>query len=92
MSTAGYEIEPHDIDALLINLCGDILDEKDPLIRYHALTHEQALYDALVSAIKRKRGEALAQLAEGTTKQAVANLVGLGTRQRVDQLIAAAHG
>lgn len=91
MSTAGYEIEPHEVATLLDNLLGDLLAEPDDLVRYHALTREQALYDSLVSAIKRKRGEALARLAEGNTKQAVADLAGLGTRQRVDQLIAAAQ-
>ncbi len=92
MTTAGYEAEPHDVEALLNNLCGDILAEKDPLVRYVMLTKEQVLYDALVSAIKRERGKALAEMAAepGTTKQKVADAVGLGTRQRVDQLIAAA--
>jgi hypothetical protein len=86
-----YEIEPHEVDALLENLLGDVLAETDDLIRYETLTREQALYDALVSAIKRERGKALAKLSEGRTKQDVAELVSLGTRQRVGQLIAAAR-
>lgn len=90
MGTDGYGVEQHEVDALLVNLCGDLLDETDDLVAYHALTREQALYDALVSAIKRERGRRLARLAEGRTRVEVADLVGLGTRQRVDQLIAAA--
>lgn len=98
MTTAGYEAEPHEVEALLTNLCGDILEEKDPLVRYTILTKEQALYDALVSAIKRERGKALAEMVATAretkpavaAKQSIAEAVGLGTRQRVEQLIAAA--
>lgn len=90
MTIGGYEIEQHEVDALLQGLLGDVLGEPDDLIRYHALTREQALYDAFVSAIKRERGKALAKLAEGRTRQEVAEMVSLGTPQRVGQLIAAA--
>lgn len=86
----GYEIERHEVEALLANLCGDLLGEPDDLIAYHALTREQALYDALVSRLKRERGRRLANLAKGRTKVEVAGLAGLGTRQRVDQLLEAA--
>lgn len=98
--TAGYDAEPGEVETLFVNLCGDIMAKPDPLIRYHSLTREQALYDALVSAIKRRRGLALAEMvtAERQTqgaiaaKQAVAEAAGLGTRQRVEQLIGAANG
>lgn len=89
--TAGYEAGPSDVQALLGNLCGDLLAEPDPLVRYTRLTAEQALFEALVSAIVRLRGEALGELREGRTAKQVADLVGLGTRQRVDQLIAGAQ-
>jgi hypothetical protein len=39
-------------------LCGDLLAEPDPLVRYTAFTSEQVRYDALVSEIKRRRGPA----------------------------------
>lgn len=92
MTTIGYETEPHEVEALLQLYCGEILDEKDPVVRYTMLTKEQANFDALVSLLKRERGKALAEMAAepGTTKEQVATAVGLGTRQRVDQLIAAA--
>lgn len=83
-----YEVEPHEVEALLSTLLGDVLAETDPLRRYHELTRAQVLYDRLVSAIKRERGRVLADLAEGRTRQEVAELAGLGSRQRVDQLIA----
>lgn len=86
-----YEAEPHEVDALLANLCGDILSDPDPLTRYHALTREQALYDALVSTIKRRRGEALAELRADHSEQAVADMAGLGSRQLVGRLVAAAR-
>jgi hypothetical protein len=91
MSTRGYEAEPHDTAALLDSLCGDLLVEADPLIRYVSLTVEQVRYDALVSAIKQQRGAALAELrATGLTWQQVADSAGLGTLQRAQQLAAAA--
>lgn len=89
MTTLGYEAEPQDVAHLLNTQCGELLAEPDPLIRYSRLTSEQALYDALVSAIKRERGRALAELGSGRSNTEVAQLVGLGTRQRVEQLIAA---
>lgn len=92
MTTTGYEAEPQYVAALLDNLLGDLLGEPDPMVRYHKLTMEQALYDALVSAIKARRGAALAELREqqGLTLAQVADLVGLGSKQRVAQLIEAA--
>lgn len=87
MTTAGYEAEAHDTAALLDSLCGDLLEETDPLIRYAALTSEQVRYDALVSAIKAERGKALAALrASGLSWQEVADAAGLGTYQRAQQL------
>lgn len=77
-----------EVEALLHNLLGHVLAEPDPLRRYRELTRAQALCDGLVSAIKRERGRVLAELAEGRTRQEVAELAGLGSRQRVDQLIA----
>lgn len=89
MTTQGYEAEPHDIAALLDNLCGDLLTEPDALIRYVTLTSEQARYDALVSAIKAERGRALAELkASGLSWQQVADAAQLGTYQRAQQLAA----
>ena len=73
---------------MLHNLCGFHLAERDPVLRYTVLTREQVLYDALVAAIKRERGRALAELVEqGHRLTAVAELTGLGTRQRVQRLI-----
>ena len=88
----GYEAEPSDVQALLHNLCGDLLAEPDPLIRYSRLTSEQALYDALVSAIKRERGKALIEVKEAgsLTWEQVAEATQLGTYQRAQKLIAAA--
>jgi hypothetical protein len=88
VSTIGYEIERHEVEALRDNLLGDLLAEQDDLIAYQRLTREQALCDALVSEIKRLRGERLRRLAEGRTAEQVADLTGLGTRQRVQQLMA----
>jgi hypothetical protein len=86
----GYEAEPTDVRTLLENLCGDLLAEPDPLVRYAMLTKEQALYDALVSAIKRERGRALAELKQSgnLTLEQVADAAQLGTYQRAQKLIA----
>ena len=84
----GIMAEPEEVEAVLHNLCGFHLAERDPVFRYTALTREQVLYDALVAAIKRERGRALAELVErGHKLTEVAELTGLGSRQRVHRLI-----
>ena len=61
-TTEGITAEPEEVEAVLNNLCGYHLAERDPAFRYAVLTREQVLYDALVQAIKRERGRALADL------------------------------
>lgn len=87
-TTAGIEAEPEEVEALLHNLCGFHLAERDPVSRYAVLTREQVLYEALAAAIRRERGRALAELAaRGHKLTEVAELTGLGSRQRVQRLI-----
>ena len=76
-------------EQLYQDTCGDIASETNPATRYLRLTWEQERYDALVSRIKRARGEALAEIKASTnqTEQQIAEMVGLRTRQRVQQLI-----
>jgi hypothetical protein len=89
-TTQGITAEPEEVEAVLHNLCGYHLSEPDALARYQVLTREQVLYDALVAAIKRERGRALADLvATGQTLTQVAAATNLGTRQRVQRMIAA---
>jgi hypothetical protein len=88
-----YEPDRHDVEALRDTLLGDLLAEPDSLRRYHGLSKEQVLYDALVSEIKRMRGQALAAMvAAGHSQREVAQLAGLGSQQRVHQLVAAGKG
>lgn len=90
-TTLGVTAEPEEVEAVLHNLCGYHLHEPDALARYTALTREQVLYDALVASIKRERGRALADLAAtGQTLTQIALSTNLGTRQRVQRLIAMA--
>lgn len=85
--TIGYAAEPAEVQALLEAICGDLLAEPDWLVRYSRLTSEQALYDALVSAIKRERGRALAEgKATGLTWEQVAEAAQLGSYQRAQKL------
>jgi HPt (histidine-containing phosphotransfer) domain-containing protein len=87
-TTAGIEAEPDEVEALLHNLCGFHLAERDPVARYTVLTREQVLYDALVQAIKRERGRALAELVNrGHRLTEVAAMAGLRSRQQVQRLI-----
>jgi len=87
-TTAGIEAEPDEVEALLHNLCGFHLAERDPVARYTVLTREQVLYDALVQAIKRERGRALAELVNrGHRLTEVAAMTGLRSRQQVQRLI-----
>jgi hypothetical protein len=91
-TTLGVTAEPEEVEAVLHNLCGYHLTEPDPLTRYTVLTREQVLYDALVASIKRERGRALADLAAaGHTLTQIAHSTNLGTRQRVQRLIAMAR-
>jgi hypothetical protein len=88
-TTEGITAEPAEVHAVLQSLCGFHLAERDAVYRYTVLTREQVLYDALVQAIRRERGRALADLvAEGHTPTQVAAMTNLGTRQRVQRLIA----
>jgi hypothetical protein len=87
-TTEGITAAPEEVEAVLLNLCGYHLAESDPVFRYTVLTREQVLYDALVTAIKRERGRALAELvANGHKLTEIAELTGLGSRQRVQRLI-----
>src|SRR5690606_414113 len=87
-TTAGVSAEPEEVEALLHNLCGFHLAERDPVERYTVLTREQVLYEALAAAIRRERGRALAELVERGHKLAeVAALTGLRSRQQVQRLI-----
>jgi hypothetical protein len=91
-TTTGYTAQPDEVEALLHNLCGYHLAERDALLRYEALTREQVLYDALVAAIRRERGRAVAEIVEAGHKIThVAELTKLGSRQRVQRLIAIAR-
>lgn len=91
-TTEGFTAEPEEVEAVLHNLCGYHLAERDPAFRYTVLTREQVLYDALVAAIKRERGRALADLvASGQTMTQIAQATNLKTRQRVQRLIAFAR-
>lgn len=90
-TTEGVVAQPEEVEAVLHNLCGYHLSERDPLHRYTVLTQEQVLYDALVAAIRRERGRALAELVNsGHTMTHVAAMTNLRTRQRVQRLIAIA--
>ena len=90
-TTLGVTAEPEEVEAVLHNLCGYHLMEPDPLSRYTVLTREQVLYDAVVASIKRERGRALADMAAaGHTLTQIAASTNLGSRQRVQRLIAMA--
>jgi hypothetical protein len=90
-TTVGVTAEPEEVEAALRNLCGYHLAEPDPLFRYTVLTREQVLYDALVAAIKRERGRALAELAaSGQKLTQIADATNLTSRQQVQRLIALA--
>ena len=92
-TTAGFEAEPSEVQALLQIQCGYHLSEPDPLRRYLELTQDQVLYEALVKSIRRERGKALAAMtAEGTAVPEIATLTRLGTRQRVQSLLRSGRG
>lgn len=90
MTTIGFEVEPHEVRVLLEQFCGDALTEPDDLVAFTMLTKDQATLDALVSAIRVERGKRLAAMAGTMSQTAIAEATGLGTQQRVSQLIKAA--
>ncbi len=70
-------------------------DVADPLARYTELSAQQALEDAVrravVGEILRLRGQELRRMSDaGLTYEQIAEATGLGTKQRVSQLIASA--
>jgi hypothetical protein len=92
-TTAGYQAEPSQVDALLQIQCGYHLRETDPLRRYLELTQDQVLYEELAKAIRRERGKALADMiAEGTPIPEIATLTRLRTRQRIQGLVRSGRG
>jgi hypothetical protein len=87
-TTAGFEADSTQVAALLQIHCGYHLTEADPLRRYIELTQAQVLYAALVQAIRRERGKALADMiADGRSIPEIAELTELGSRQRVQALV-----
>lgn len=93
----GYEADTAEVEALTADLLADVLagigDLTDPLDRYIALSKQQVLQAAvrraLESAIVRQRGVELRGMAnQGATYDQIADITGLGTKGRVNQLIA----
>lgn len=84
---SGYEAEPTDVQALVDGLLAALADETDPLVRYTRLCSEQALYAALVGEIAKLRGRELLAMSKTASYEQVAEMTGLGNRQRVGQLI-----
>lgn len=90
-TTDGYEATDREIDGMLRNLCAYALSEPDPAQRYIELTHQQTLFDGLVSAIRRERGRALADLLiSGRTAEQAAADTKLGAAAKVRTLVTAA--
>lgn len=87
----GYEAEPSDVQALVEGLLADLADETDPLVRYTLLTSEQALYAKFIGEIVRLRGLELLAMSETASYEQVAEMTGLGNKQRVGQLIKGAR-
>jgi hypothetical protein len=90
-TTEGYTVSTDEIERMMRNLCAYALSEPEPLQRYVGLTHQQVLFDGMVAALRRERGNALADLmAGGTPIATVVEKADLGTPQRVRTLVAAA--
>ncbi|GAA1617068.1 hypothetical protein [Actinoplanes couchii] len=79
--------DPAEIENLLQLYCAEILTEPDPLVRYLMLTREQDVFDSLSELLRRRRGRALAEVARSVAKEQIAAETGLGSRQRVQELI-----
>lgn len=77
----------------LVEMVSNVVALPDPEQRYLELTKLQRVIEEFQSALVRARGAALKELKDkrGLSSREVAELVGLGTRQRVDQIINAAR-
>lgn len=87
MTTIGIEPEPTDVQALVANLLADLEPITDHLVRYSQLTSDQALYTAFLKEIRRMRGAELIAMSETASYAEVAEATGLGTKQRVGQVM-----
>ncbi|MFY1599842.1 hypothetical protein [Micromonospora sp. WMMD737] len=96
VSTTGYGVEQHEIDAAVRSALTDVLaaaaDHTDPIIRYHELTRAQRLWETagprIVTALVAERAAALR--ATGMRQADLTEPTGLGTQQRVSQIMRAA--
>lgn len=93
----GYEAEAAEVNLLAQQILADITEGlaevTDPLERYSRLCADQTLHDAVrravVAGILRMRGGELRRMADqGATYGQIANATGLGTKGRVNQIIA----
>lgn len=74
---------------LFNQLCGDLLNEPDPGVLHDRLRERQDQVDAVVSEIKVRRAELLAQMHDdGKPLAEIAKERGFGTYQRVQKLLA----
>ncbi|WP_084965244.1 sigma-70 family RNA polymerase sigma factor [Thermoactinospora rubra] len=71
-STLGYEAEKTDVDAIVSDVLASLDDITDLGERYHRLTAEQALYEAVVRRLAELREETVARLniGDGTGRRA----------------------
>ena len=90
-TTEGYTVTAAEIDGMVRNLCAYALSEPDPLQRYVDLTHQQVLFEGIVAALQRKRGQALADLMiSGASAAEVVAKTNLTAPTQVTKLIKAA--
>ena len=87
-TTEGYSAMPAEIEGMLRNLCAFALSEPDPQQRYAELTDQQVLFEGIVQALCRERGQALAELlVAGVPITEVAARTNLKTVQKVRKLV-----
>lgn len=92
-SATGYSVEQHEVDAavrsVLAGILGAAADHTDTLIRYHEVTRAQRLWEQaaprIVTALVAERGAALR--ATGMRQADLTEPTGLGTQQRVSQIM-----
>ncbi|WP_018587928.1 hypothetical protein [Salinispora arenicola] len=95
-ATSGYGVETYEVDAAVSAVLTELLtaaaDLPDPIARYHELTRAQRLWETvgprILTALVAERGATLR--ATGMTQVDLTEPTGLGTRQRVSQIMQAA--
>ena len=87
MQQGQEEVQSSPLDDVVEKVVASLIKERDPLIRYEALTCAQAVYDAVTVRVAAERARAVADMHDaGLSYGRIAEVIGF-TRARAQQLV-----